>query len=132
MDSIIISLIPTLAMLLLGALLYFTDPGIREARARARRSMCVGCGVYHNRRNACDGSFSAFCTDSCMDSTYVEPNDNSMLLSLADEQLAVHRSQGIEILEDLDTWRIRYAQRVAVLMGLNFETHEAIASLRDA
>jgi hypothetical protein len=69
MDSIIISLIPSLSMLLLGALMYFTDPEVREARARARSSQCCGCGKYHNRRNACDGSFSAFCTDACHDAT---------------------------------------------------------------
>jgi hypothetical protein len=78
MDSIIISLIPTLAMLLLGALLYFTDPGVREARARARTSQCVGCGQAHNRRNACNGTFSAFCTDACHDSTMVESDFASL------------------------------------------------------
>ncbi len=65
MNSIIISLIPTAGLLLLGAIMWFTDPRVREQRARARRSVCVGCGKSHNRRNACDASFSAFCTDAC-------------------------------------------------------------------
>ena len=28
-------------------------------------SHCAGCGVSHNRRNQCDNTFSAFCTDKC-------------------------------------------------------------------
>ncbi len=65
MTSIIISLIPTACLLLLGAIMWYTDPLVREQRAIARRSMCVGCGTSHNRRNACDDSVSAFCTDAC-------------------------------------------------------------------
>ena len=77
MDSIIISLIPTAGMLLLGAILWYTDPEVRvqraraRKRARARRSVCVGCGETHTQRNACDDSFSAFCTETCHDQTMV-------------------------------------------------------------
>lgn len=38
MDSIIISLIPTTGMLLLGAILWYTDPWVRAERKRLRRS----------------------------------------------------------------------------------------------
>lgn len=37
MDSIIISLIPTVGMLLLGAILWYTDPWVRAQRAKARK-----------------------------------------------------------------------------------------------
>lgn len=38
MTSIIISLIPTTGMLLLGAILWYTDPWVRAERARVKRS----------------------------------------------------------------------------------------------
>lgn len=69
MNSIIISLIPTIAMLLLGASLWYTDPWVRAQRARARSSQCVGCGATHHRTNECDGSFSAFCSADCHEAT---------------------------------------------------------------
>ncbi len=69
MNSIIISLIPTAFLLLLGAVMWYTDPWVRAERARARSSQCVGCGALHRRTNACDGTFSAFCTDACHEAT---------------------------------------------------------------
>ena len=69
MDSIIISLIPSIGLLLLGAALWFTDPEVRKHRALARSRSCVGCGKSHNRRNACDKTFSAFCTNACHTAT---------------------------------------------------------------
>jgi hypothetical protein len=69
MNSILISLIPTFLLLRLGATLWCTDPWVRAQRAVARSSMCVGCGKYHTRRNACSNTFDAFCTDDCFDET---------------------------------------------------------------
>jgi hypothetical protein len=72
MDSIIISLIPTAFLLLLGAVMWYTDPWVRAQRALARSSQCVGCGAAHRNINACDGSFSAFCTEACHSATMEE------------------------------------------------------------
>ena len=72
MTSIIISLIPTTVMLLLGAALWFTDPLVRERRVVVATSRCCGCGAAHHRRNACNDTFSAFCTDACHASTMEE------------------------------------------------------------
>lgn len=38
MDSIIISLIPSVGMLALGAIIWYTDPWVRAERKRLRRS----------------------------------------------------------------------------------------------
>jgi hypothetical protein len=37
MDSIIISLIPSVGMLALGAIMWYTDPWVRAERAKARK-----------------------------------------------------------------------------------------------
>ena len=36
------------------------------------QSVCCGCGTLHSQRNACDGSFQAFCSDDCYDDTMSE------------------------------------------------------------
>lgn len=72
MNSIIISLIPTVFLLLLGAAMWYTDPWVRAQRNVVPTSRCCGCGASHQRRNACDNSFSAFCTDECHSATMEE------------------------------------------------------------
>ena len=40
---------------------------------------CCGCSMQHSRRNTCDNSFSAFCTDACFTLT-MQRIDNGALI----------------------------------------------------
>jgi hypothetical protein len=45
-------------------------------RLRRETRVCCGCGALHRRRNSCDNSFSAFCTDDCYAETMEENYPN--------------------------------------------------------
>ncbi|KKN09971.1 hypothetical protein LCGC14_1041090, partial [marine sediment metagenome] len=51
---------------------WYTDPWVRAQRVVVPTARCVGCGAAHSNRNACDDTFSAFCTNACHDANQSE------------------------------------------------------------